>query len=108
MPVEEWVVLRPILEVCDRGTGSEGGGMRWEPRWRQTAARKKLSATLKYISAAARERRWKSGRRGDIGGWERDVEESEYGAGSNESWYAGKETGDAAVGEWSCVEARRK
>ena len=26
--VAEWVALRPILEVCDRETGYEGGGRR--------------------------------------------------------------------------------
>ena len=36
---------------------------------------------MKEFSAAARERRWKSGRRGG-GGGERDAEESEYGEGA--------------------------
>ena len=40
------------------------------------AAINHLSATLKYILATARERRWKSGRRGR-GGGDRDVAESE-------------------------------
>ena len=66
--VAEWVTLRPILEVCDRETGYEGGGRRREPWWRETAARKQLSATLKDISSAERERYWKSGRRGGGGG----------------------------------------
>ena len=55
--VVEWVALYPILEVCDRDTGNEGVGRRLEPWRRQTAVRKFMSAALKYISAAARERR---------------------------------------------------
>ena len=68
---------------------------------------KQLSATLKDILAAARERRWKSGRLGG-GGLDRYVEESEDGAGRNWSRDAGTETGDTQVGERSCVAARRK
>ena len=62
------------------------------------AARKQLSATLKDISAEARERRWKYGRRsGDEG--DREVAESESYACSDGSWDAGKGKGDAQVGE---------
>ena len=74
--VEEWVALRPILKVCDREIGYEGRGRLQEPWWRKTAARKQLSATLKNISAEARERRWNSGRRAG-GGGDRDIDESE-------------------------------
>ena len=94
----EWVVSRPILEVCDRETVYEQGGKRQETWWMQTVARKQLSATLKDISAAARERRWKSGRRGG-GGGDMDTEESEDGAGSDGSRDAGTETGDVHMGE---------
>ena len=104
--VAKWVALRPILEVCDRNQSYEGGGRRRYPKWSQTAARK-LSCTLKEISVAAMERRWKSGRRGG-GGQYRDEEESEHGARSNGSQDDGTETGDAQVGERSCVAARRK
>ena len=52
--MEEWVALRPILEVCERETGYDVEGRRQNPWWRQTAARKQLSATLKEILAAAR------------------------------------------------------
>ena len=45
--VVELVVLRTILEVCNRETGYEGGGRRRDPWWWKTAARKQLSATLK-------------------------------------------------------------
>ena len=62
-------------------------------------ARKQLSATLKDISAAAKEQRWKSGRRGEIGGGDRDVKESEYGASCDGSKSSGTETGDAQVAE---------
>ena len=31
--VAEWVALRPILEVCDKETGYEGGGMLRERWW---------------------------------------------------------------------------
>ena len=94
----EWVALRPILEVCNRETGYKGGGRRRETWWRQTAAIKQLSATLKYILVAARERCWKPVRRGG-GGGDRDAEESEYGSRINGSRDAGTETGDAQVGE---------
>ena len=55
----------------------------------------------------ARGRRWKYGRRGGDGG-DREAEESEYGVGSDEYWDDGIETGDAQVGELSCVDAQRK
>ena len=97
-PVAEWCALRPILKVCDRDTGYEGGGRRREPWWRQTASRKKLSASLKETSAVARERRGKSVRYGG-GGGDRDAEESKDGAGSDGSQDAGMETGDNYVGE---------
>ena len=54
--VVEWVVLRPILEVFARETGYEEGERRWDPWLRQTAPRKHISATLKDISSAAKER----------------------------------------------------
>ena len=95
------MALYPILEVCDRDTGYKGwgGGRIWVPCWRQTASIKQLSATLKYILAETRERRWKSGRCGEGGGGDRDAEKSENGAGRNGSRGAGKETGNAQVGE---------
>ena len=35
--VAEWVALRPILEVCEKETGYEGGGsLHWQC-WRQKA-----------------------------------------------------------------------
>ena len=71
MAEEEWVALRPILEVYDRDTGYKGGGRLQETWCRQTEARKYLSATLKEISVAARERRRKSGRRGESKGGDR-------------------------------------
>ena len=72
----EWVALRPMLEVCDRDTGCEGGGRSRELWWRKTVARKQMSAMLKEISMAARERRWKYGRRGRGGGGDSAAEES--------------------------------
>ena len=91
-------MLRPILEVCGRETGYEGRGRRREPWWRQTEARTQLSAKLKDLLAASRERLCKFGRRSG-GGGEMDVEESEDGVGGNGSWYAGTETGDSQVVE---------
>ena len=55
--VAEWVALHPILGVCDRETGCEVVGRLLEPWWRQTVTRNQLSATLKDIFEAARERR---------------------------------------------------
>ena len=67
-------------------------------------ARNQLGATLKDILLAAREQCWKSNRRGG-GGGDREAEEPEDGSGSNGSWDSGTETGDAHVGELSCVAA---
>ena len=36
--VAEWVVLRPILEFCNKEKGYEGSGRRLKPQWQQTAA----------------------------------------------------------------------
>ena len=52
----------------------------------------------KTFLPAARERRWKSGRRGG-GRGDRGADESDNGAGSDESWDSGKETADAQVDE---------
>ena len=104
--MEEWVALCPILEVCNRDTGYEGVWRLRETWWEQTVARKQLSATLKYILAAARERRWKSGRRGR-GGGDNDAEESEDVTESDGSRDAGMETGDAQVEKLSCVDAQQ-
>ena len=93
--VAELVSLRPILEVCNRDTGYNGGGRRRVPWWRQKASRKQLSYTTKEILVVARERRWESGRRGGGVGGDRDAEESEDEAGSDRYRYAGTETGDA-------------
>ena len=60
--VTEWVALRPVLEVCNRGAGYEGGGRRRDLLWRQTADQKQLKATLEDILEAARERRRESSR----------------------------------------------
>ena len=63
------------------------------------AVRNQLSARLKEILVAERETRWKYGRRSGGGGGDRDAEEYADGAGSNGSWDAGTDTGDAQVGE---------
>ena len=90
--------MHPILEVYDKETGYKGGRRLREPCWRQTTTRKQPSDTLKDILAAARDRRWKSGRRGG-GEGNRNTSESEDGAGRNGSWDAGTETGDTKVGK---------
>ena len=46
-----------------------------DPWWQKTAAKKHMSDTSKYIMAAARERRWESGRHGR-GGGDSDAAES--------------------------------
>ena len=56
--VAEWVVLRPILGICNRKTGYEGGGRRHETWWRQTADMKQLSERLEDILAEARGKHW--------------------------------------------------
>ena len=87
----EWVELCPILEVCDREKGYKGGGRRWYPWWRKTAAIEQLSVKLKEILAAARERHWKSSRR-FRGGGDRNAEESEDGEGRDGYQDYGTET----------------
>ena len=94
----EWVVLRPILEACDIDPCYKIGGRRQEPWWRKMAARNQWSATLKDFLAEARERRWKSGRRGR-GRRDMDAEDSKYGTGSDGYWDAGTEKGDTQVGK---------
>ena len=96
--VAEWVVLCPILEVCDKDTCYEVGGRRREPWWRQRTARTQMSATLKEILASARDWYWKSGRR-DRGGDDRDAAESEDGAGRNGYRGAGTDTGGSQLGK---------
>ena len=44
-----WVVLRLILNICNRETGYEGGGRRRDTWWRLTPDRKQLSAALEDI-----------------------------------------------------------
>ena len=65
-----------------------------------------MSAMLKYISAAVRDWRWKSGRCGESGGGDRDAQESEDGVESDGYRYSRTEIGDAQVGERSCVAAQ--
>ena len=95
--VAVWVSLLPILEVYDRETCYEGGGRLQELWWRQTASRNQLSATLKDILAAARERRWKPVRDGKSGGGDRNADESEDGEERDGYRYAGTETGDTQL-----------
>ena len=90
------MALQTILEVFSKETGYEGGGRHQDPWRQQTTARKQLRATLKEILAPARERHWKSGRRGEGGGG-REVADSESGAWNDGHQYAGTETGDAQV-----------
>ena len=71
------------------------------------ADRKQPSSTLKDILDVAKERRWKSVRRGR-GRGERGVVELEADSGSDGSCYEGTDIGDAQVGEWSCVEKLRQ
>ena len=52
--VAEWVVLRPIFDVCARDTGYEGGERLRVPWWRQAAVHKQLKVVVEAILAAAR------------------------------------------------------
>ena len=61
-------------------------------------ARKYLSAMLKDILEAARERNWKSGRRAK-GRKGREVAEFDFEEGINGPWYTATETGDVHVGK---------
>ena len=90
----EWVALRPILEVCDTDKVFKGGGRRREQWWRQTLTRKQLSAMLKEISSASRERCWIYVRCGR-GGGNREAADLEDGAGRDRYQYARKTTGDS-------------
>ena len=51
--------------MSGKKTGYEGGGRRHELWWQQTAALKKLRATLEDILEAGRERRRESSRHGE-------------------------------------------
>ena len=86
------------MEVCNKDICYKGGGRHRAPWCQKTAARKHLSAILKEILLAARERRWKSGRH-DEGGGGREVAKLKFNAGSEGPRYAGTEKGDAQVGE---------
>ena len=67
--VMEWVPLRPILDVCARETGYEGGGRLRVPWWRQEAAENQLKIMVEAILEAARvQRLQESGRRGESKG----------------------------------------
>ena len=44
-----WVVLRPILNICNRETGYEVGGRHRNTWWQQTSDPKQLSAALEDI-----------------------------------------------------------
>ena len=48
--VDQWVMLRPIFEVCTRNTGNKGGWRRRDVRWRQEMAETQFKATLDEIS----------------------------------------------------------
>ena len=52
----QWVAMRPILEVCARDTGCEGGGLRREEWWRQEVPETQIRETLEETS-------WESSRR---------------------------------------------
>ena len=88
----EWVVLRPIFDVCARYTSYEGRGKLWEPWWRHVATEKQLRVTFKKILTMERElRQQESGRDGwGEGGWGEGVTNSnglEIGAGVSVCWY---------------------
>ena len=53
----QWVVLRPLFEVCERETGFKGGGRRREAWWRQEATEKQLWDTLADSQSAKGRRR---------------------------------------------------
>ena len=50
--VMEWVPLRPILDVCTRETGYEGGGRLRVPWWRKEAVENHLRVTVEAILSA--------------------------------------------------------
>ena len=54
--VAQWMVLRPIFEVCARDTWYEGGGCRRGARWCQEEKEKQLWGTLASSREAKRRR----------------------------------------------------
>ena len=48
--VAEWVLLRPIFNVCAREMGYKGGGRLRVQCWRQAAVEKQLKVTVESIS----------------------------------------------------------
>ena len=55
MPVTEWVIFRPIFEVCANEMGYKVGGRHQETWWKKVSAEKKPRAMLEEILEAARE-----------------------------------------------------
>ena len=53
----QWVVIRPLFEVCEREKGYERGGRRRKEWWRKKATEKQLRATLVDSREAKRRRR---------------------------------------------------
>ena len=47
--VAQWVALRPIIKLCIREMGYEGGGRRRDTWWNQEAPETQLRATLEEI-----------------------------------------------------------
>ena len=56
--VAQCVLLWPIIEVCARETGYEGGGCRRDTWWRQDVPETHLKATLEEILLESRGRKW--------------------------------------------------
>ena len=52
----QWVVLRPIFEVCSGGKGYEGVGNSREAWWCQEATEKQLWETFAGVSWEAKRR----------------------------------------------------
>ena len=63
--VVEWVVTRPIFDVCAREMGYKGGRRLRVTRWRKKAAEDQLRVTLEAISEAERVRQQQESSRRD-------------------------------------------
>ena len=91
--VAQWVELRPLFDVCEKGKGYNGGGLRRKAWWRQEATEKNFGPTWqncgKLKGGLVSVGRWALSRTGT--GREREDE-----VGSRN---AGTETRDAQVGE---------
>ena len=105
-----------------RDTGYEGGGRRWAPWWRKTAADFPNEGYAKrYFGRRTQEEAWREGGSEGIRKWRAmevdraaasEIGDTQVSRGpggdKTQDWYAGTELGDSQVGGLSRAETRRE